>query len=107
MTTRTAERRRSIRFAAAYPVVVKNRRGVVIGRGRTSNISEGGVYVFLNCRRPPAEATLLLELTLPDAAADRGRHSRSRKVLYSVRMARYEPVGNLWGLGLAFIEKLA
>ncbi|HAU39006.1 MAG TPA: hypothetical protein DCX07_14995, partial [Phycisphaerales bacterium] len=42
-----AERRRCRRAPASYPVRVCNARGKFLARGRTTNISEGGVHIMV------------------------------------------------------------
>ena len=51
MAVRTAERRRSMRVAAAYQALVRDRRGKFVARGRTANISHNGVFVVVHARK--------------------------------------------------------
>ena len=108
MTVRTAERRRSVRLAAAYPAIVRDRRGRILARGRTANISEKGVFVIARRRAgpPPPQEDISVELTIPAARTLRSRRQAVRTVRYRGRIARTQPIGQLIGLGIEFLEKL-
>lgn len=108
MFTRVAERRRHLRIAAAYPAVVRDRRGRALARGRTANISESGVLVIVNLRPLPAvNQEFIIDLTVPAVSAARTRWPATRQVSYRCRAARVQTLGHLAGLGLEFLEKLA
>ncbi len=105
MTTHEKERRRSPRVPAAYPVAITDRRGSLIAKGRTVDISEGGVGVIVNTSKPlKQDATVFIELSLPSLSND--RHSHGRKVNYRCRVAYTRSLGQLTGCGLEFLEKL-
>ena len=103
MSIRTAERRRSIRVAAAHPYVLRDRKNRVIGRGRTSNISEAGVLTVVRDHpRIPDQGQVVLDLTVPaDPIA-----GTTRTVKYRCRVVRRQTMGNMIGLGLEFLQKL-
>jgi hypothetical protein len=103
MTVRTAERRRNSRLPAAFRAIVRDRRGRMLARGRTANISENGVFVMLG-RSIPADVndTLMVEMTVP---ADPIAGTR-RLVTYRCRIVRRQQMGNMLGLGLSFTQKL-
>jgi hypothetical protein len=91
---------------AAHAVRIFDNRGIVLARARTVNISECGVFVLVNLHRPlPPSGQVRLEIVLP-AGGDAGRRDRHRTVLYLCRIARVQSVGQMKGLGLAFVKKL-
>lgn len=101
----STERRTSYRMPCVYPVVVSDRRGRFLSRGRTSNISETGVMAIVNLKRPVAvDERLIVELSVPSASASRDRQFRT--VVYACRVARIQSIGQLTGLGIEFLEKL-
>ena len=107
MTVRTSERRLCTRVAAAYPVVLTDERGRLVGRGRTANISEGGVLVILRCNRAQHEqAVLIAELTIPGMRDIDTRSAGTRQVRYRCRVVRQQRMGSLSGLGLEFLQKM-
>ncbi len=108
MTVRTAERRCGARAATAYSVVVRSRKGRVLARGRTANISENGVFVLARLREESLrDGQVILDLAIPATAAARGKKKATRTVTFLCRIARTTPVGQLLGIGVEFIEKLA
>jgi len=107
MSVTVRERRGQLRIAAAYPVVIRDRRRRIIAKGRTANISIGGVYALLPMREEfKPQATFNVELSLPDFSSPR-RISMSRIVEYRCRIVRIEPLGHMLGVGIEFLEKLA
>jgi len=108
MTVWTAERRRSVRVPAAYPATVHDGRGRILTRGRTANISEHGV-LLITPRRDGllVDQQVAVELTVPAAPAARPRRQATRTVRYHCRIARTQPLGQLLGLGIEFLRKLA
>lgn len=104
MTTRTAERRRSVRVSAAHPYVLRDRKNRVIAKGRTANISENGVMTVVKLHpRLPDTGQVVLDLTLPADPI----LGTTRLVKYRCRIARRQEMGNMVGLGLEFLQKLA
>ncbi len=103
MSTRTAERRRSVRTPVAHPYVLRDRKNRVLARGRTVNISESGVLtVIRNDTRLPRTGQVVLDLTIPaDPIA-----GTTRTVKYRCRIARRQEMGNMLGLALEFLQKL-
>ncbi|MCK4602493.1 MAG: PilZ domain-containing protein [Phycisphaerae bacterium] len=102
------ERRRHPRVAATYPAVLRDKRGRLLARGRTVNISEGGVFVVMRMRTKRYPRTnLLLELTVPKTSTEIRRRSTNRTVHYQCRVVRSESLGQFTGLGIEFIKKLA
>ncbi len=106
MTSHKAERRFGARTSRAYPAVLMTKRRRILGRGRTANISQRGVYLIADCVDGlPESGELLLELRLPDFTKPSSKTRRTRTVQYTCRVVRSEPVGQLRGLAVQFIEK--
>ncbi len=107
MPARKSDRRRTPRVIAAHPVVILGRRGAVISRGRMANVSEDGAFVVADRRSGLEEMPeVTAEIELPSASAKPERHAPTRTVRYRCRVVRAQVLGQLLGLGLAFIEKL-
>jgi len=103
MTVRTDERRISTRLPAGHQVAFRDTRGRVIGRGRTANISEGGIMVIVRRSHSiPQNGSVVAEVTVPANPAT----GTKRRVRYRCRIARRLVLGNMLGLGLEFIEKI-
>lgn len=107
MTVRTAEKRSGIRSAASYPAVVADRHGRIIARGRTANISAGGVFIIGRYHGQFACERVQIILTVPSASSNPSRPQATRTVIYNCRVVRTQNLGHLLGLGLQFLEKLA
>jgi len=106
MTVRTDEKRRSVRMPAAYPVVLRDRRGRLLARGRTANFSETGVYVLVRpYKRILSGQELHIELTLPNSPFCHSRRD-VRVVVYVCRVTRSEELGSLAGFGIELLRKL-
>jgi hypothetical protein len=118
MSVRVAERRAAARAAAALPAVVCDRRGRVLARGCTANISECGVMVIIRWEGDFDGSPVIVELTVPAAKAPGPLHVRrkgrrlsprrnaTRQVRYLCRVARLTRLGPMLGLGLEFTRKL-
>jgi len=107
MSTRVAERRRSQRSPAVHPAAILDEDGYVLASGRTSNMSEGGVFMIGDGQwRPQLNAKVILMLELPAAPTPRKPH-KTRTVAYRVRVVRTQEVGQLLGVGLELMEKVA
>ncbi len=103
MTVRTAERRRNSRLPAAFRSILRDRRGRILAKGRTANISENGVFIMLSRAVSAAlHDTVSVEMTVP---ADPIAGTR-RLVNYRCRIVRRQEMGNMVGLGLTFVKKL-
>jgi hypothetical protein len=89
---------------SSYPVLLRDIKGRTIGRGRTANISERGVFVLVPDGRTPAQGqTIEIEMDLPHSPA----HQRMRRtVRYAARVVRVEPMGRWQGIALELGEKL-
>ncbi len=109
MTVHTAERRRSMRLIAAYPVTINDRGGKILARGRTANICEHGIFLVAHDRFRFIEGgEVVVRLTIPDTSSGRcSRPDASRTVVYVCRVARKQSLGPLTGVGLEFLRKLA
>ncbi len=109
MATVTTERRASIRAAAAYSVTLCDRRGRFLARGRTVNISECGMYAMfspLRSNTPPQQVQV--QVSIPDCSATcRPGQAAFRTVIYHSRVTRWELIGQMIGLGIEFVRKLA
>jgi len=107
MFTRTTERRRNARVAAAHPVAVRDRRGRLLLRGRASDISETGLFCMTRARRGlRVRGIVYLEVTVPAGRSPRLRHRPTRTVRYAGRVVRTEEIGQLVGMAIELIEKL-
>jgi hypothetical protein len=109
MTVHTAERRRSVRLIAAYPVVLNDRGGKPLTRGRTANISEHGAFLVAHdgCRLAEGRE-VVARLTVPSLSTDEhNRRDAHRTVVYVCRVVRMQSLGPLSGVGLEFLRKLA
>jgi len=103
----TAERRSTARASVAHPVLICNRRGRVLGRGRTGNISENGVFVVVP--EPGALARsgqLVIRIELPSTRQARNGRNATRQVSYLARVVHSQSLGQMLGLGLEFLQKL-
>lgn len=101
----TAERRGAARASATYPVVICDRRGHCLARGRTVDISQAGVFAVVVAVAGSIRAErVVVELTVP--GAKRSGRGRGRLVRYLAKVVRTEQLGQMFGLGLEFIEKL-
>lgn len=104
-STKVMERRKSVRVASSYPVEVCDHKGRIIGRGRTGNISESGVFALLpGGKEVPLNSTVIIEMELPRSPS---QQRQSRRVRYTARVVRTEPMGSWRGLGLELLEKLS
>ncbi len=92
---------------AAYPVALFDRRGRMLARGRTANISETGCFIIIHARAAlPADGQARIEMVLPSASARPGRPDATRTVLYACRIARRQAIGQMTGLGIELLRKL-
>jgi len=103
----TAERRSTARASVTYPVSLFDRRGNILARGRTTDVSQSGVFaVVVPTSKAVRARHVVLDLTVPDGKASRGRKGAGRKVTYLARIVRHENLGHMLGIGLEFVEKL-
>ena len=103
----TAERRTTARASVAYPVSLFDRRGHLLARGRTIDISQAGVFaVVVPTSKAVRAEYVVLDITVPDGKSNRSRKAEGRKVTYLARVIRHEQLGHMLGLGLEFTEKL-
>ncbi|MGB2824778.1 MAG: PilZ domain-containing protein [Phycisphaerae bacterium] len=108
MAIRTAERRRAARITAAHPVTIRDRRGRLLLRGRTSAISESGLYCLTDARRGlRLRGKVILEVTLPAGRSPRLRHSPTRTVRYAARIVRTEEIGQAVGMAIELSARLS
>ena len=107
MSTRVAERRRNQRRSAVYSAAILDEDGYVLASGRTSNMSEGGVFMIGDGQWcPQLNAKVILMLELPAAPTPR-KPDKMRTVAYRARVVRTQEVGQLLGVGLELMEKVA
>jgi hypothetical protein len=105
MNVRTAECRRSVRMPASHFAIIRDHRNRrELGRGRTADINEGGVFIVVpSSEKIPESGNVCLSLTVPaDPAA-----GTKRQVIYTCRIVHRKEMGNMVGLGLEFLRKLA
>ena len=108
MSVRLTERRRHSRTSAAHRVAVCDRRGKVLLRARTSNISEGGLFCLTEARQALGmRGRLIVEIDLPSCRPGRPAGHSTRTVRYAGRVVRVEEVGQLVGIAIELIEKLS
>jgi len=108
MSVRMTDRRRSCRLPSAYPATVRDRRGNVLARGRSANTSESGVLIICRDWGSASEGQCLtVEMVVPAGFDSRRRRESSRTVCYLCRVVRVQLLGQLLGLGVRFLEKLA
>jgi len=105
-SSKVAERRTSVRVPSSYPVQVWDQRGRPIGRGKTGNISENGVFALLTPggRSAAVGSMVKIEMDLPRSL---GHPRLIRKVRYSARVIRLEMMGAWRGVGLELLDKLS
>ncbi len=104
MSVRTSDRRRNLRSAVSLPVAVIDRRGRVRLRGRTADISEGGLMLLTEARSGlQMRGRVLLEISMPTARASAGRESRTRRTVFAGRILRVEEIGQLVGLAIELL----
>ena len=109
MANLTADRRCSVRMSEACTAVItnKNRRGCVIVRGRTTDVSESGVFVVGVGQGDCLDAkSVVLEMTVPAAGPRRTGRRPTRQVRYLARIVRIQKIGHMLGVGLTFVRKL-
>ena len=89
MTVRAKEQRRSSRMPAAHPVVLRTRKGRLLAKARTANISENGVFVLARFPKGPPRCTeVIAEIFLPTASGSGRKRPARRSVRYRCRVAR-------------------
>jgi len=107
MSVRTTDRRRSSRVAAAHPVAVYSRGGRLLLRGRTANISEGGLLLLTKSRLAHRlDDILVFDITLPGGDPPRAHRQGLRLARYLGRVTRVEEIGQVIGLAVQLVEKL-
>ncbi len=107
MSVHVRERRRGSRMSVSHPVTLRDRRGRVLLRGRTSDISQRGLYCLTECRRGlRLKGRVMLEITLPAGRAPRRRHATQRTARHAGRIVRVEEIGQLVGLAIELIDRL-
>ena len=107
MSKRVAERRRNQRIPEIHPAAVLDADGYLLARGRTSNISERGVFIIADGPwGPELNSTVILELKLPAVPTARKPHKR-RTVIYQARVVRTQKAGEVFGVGLELVAKVA
>ena len=107
MAVRSIERRRRQRAPAAYPVAIRDRRGMGLLRGRACDVSERGLMCVTESRRGlRVRGKVVLEITVPSAARRKGRQSTGRSVRYLARVVRTGELGQLVAVSVELIEKL-
>jgi len=108
VSVRTTDRRRNARVAAAHPVAIRDRRGRILLRGRTSDLSESGLFCLTEARRGlRLRGKVILEVTLPAGRPGRLRHSPTRTVRYAGRITRTEEIGQAVGMAIELLERLS
>ncbi|MFW6132362.1 MAG: PilZ domain-containing protein [Planctomycetota bacterium] len=102
------ECRAAQRLSLAHRAVILDARGRAVARGHTSNISACGALLVVPWREELLEADeVLVEIDVPKVAHGQVRRGQHRTVRYRCRVARTRGMGQLLGVGVEFIEKLA
>lgn len=102
------ERRRMARVSVAYPVTLLDSRGRVLARGRTTDISQDGVLAVVVAASGQINAErVILEVTVPKTRPRHTNRQPGRRISYLAKVVRQEPLGQMIGLALEFVEKLA
>ena len=103
-----ADRRRNTRTPKSFHAVIRDRRGCILLRGRTTNISEDGVFIVGPATNGhPAQEDLIVELDIPTTNPRRDGKGGLRRVQYLTRVVRMQTLGHLIGVGLEFVERIA
>ncbi len=106
MAKKTLCRRRHERRDARYAVVLRDTDGVVLGKGQTVNISDGGTFAVIDVPEvPEVDSRFLLEIDIPPIVADDGSLQR-QTAHFVARLVRTEHVDELIGLGMEFVERI-
>jgi hypothetical protein len=106
MTVRIAERRQSVRVAAAYPISIRDKHLRLLAQGRTANISECGLYMIARRgSRARMGDTVFIEMLVPATSAEGARRGQMREVRYLGQIVRCEKVGQLAALGIRMTER--
>ena len=107
MSVRTTERRRNPRITAAHPVAIRDRRGRLLLRGRTAEVSESALTCLTNARRGLSiRGRVILDVALPAGRSPRLRHSPLRTVRYAGRVVRTTEIGQLVSIVIELTERL-
>ena len=107
MAIRVAEGRANHRAAAAHPIVVRDLDGGLLARGRTSNISETGVFLIAQTNwLAEVDQEVHICLTLP-ATRKAQRRDERRAVVYTARVVRLRMLGHMLGVGLELQDKIS
>jgi len=90
-------------------VTLSDRRGRVLARGRTTDISQSGLFVVVTTAGTAIKSPqVIVEISIPkNGKSRRSTRQTPRKVRYLARVIRREEFGQLSGLALDFIEKLS
>lgn len=100
------ERPHYLRMPAAHAFVIRDRRGRVLLRGRTADLSERGLFCLVDIDRGRRiKGNVLVEVSLP-ASATGIRRGPTRRARYAGRIVRRERLGQLTGLSIDLGEKL-
>lgn len=97
------ERRQHARTVVACPVRVFDRQGRMILKGKTVDISSGGVKVMGPMRQEPAagsEVDVEVDLRMPD----HGRHGRPQTVRRTATIRRVDLLGDWTAVALEFAK---
>ena len=78
----------------------------MIGRGKTGDISEGGVYMVLPAVRAALATGKKVRVTVAVPATGGGR-GRTRNVRYAATITRVSPMGKWTGVAVRFERKLS
>ncbi len=107
-TTLTADRRRAARLPRSYCASIRDGRGNILARGRTTNISETGLFIVGTGRDGALDREhVVVEIDIPSTKPRRDGRGGLRRVQYVARVVRTQAFGPMFGVGLELLEKLA
>lgn len=106
MDKQTLSRRQHGREDAQRGIVLRDQTGAVLGRGRTLNVSDSGMFAVVDIQSAPELNTeVLLDICLPGSVVSDGR-TGSQHAHYVARVVRTEDVDGLIGVGLKLVEQI-
>ncbi len=106
LSSRTTERRQSVRAPGAHPVSLFDSCDNLLATGRTVNISAGGIFAILDTAMDfEINGRVVVQMTLP-AIPGAVRPDKPRLVTYVARVANVRHVGQLMGLGPELLTKV-
>jgi len=105
MARKVGQRRRGQRAGTSAPTILRDSARRFVTRCTATNISETGVFLMVRAQPDlPREGEVFVEIALPEG---KGRDAIRRTAVYCCRIVRTQQIGQLVGLGMEFVQKLA